>query len=271
MSANYSNVSMLDMVFERRNKAYGAYVLRRDYNKSLQTAIASILSVVTLFCFGNYISENMNINNKPGHKLEVVVAPSSVEKVQKEVIKPKSVPPAPKPQSIATAQNVERIVVEDDKAPKDSILTNDQIKDLESGIKTNTEAPSTGIGATDGTGKDAVFAVAKEVEPTPQVFAFVEEMPEFPGGEKALMNFIARNTEYPQMERDNGIGGKVITQFTVNEDGTISDVQILRSPSTGFNREVSRVIKKLPAFKPGRQQGRAVKVRYVMSFVFNLN
>ena len=71
---------------------------------------------------------------------------------------------------------------------------------------------------------------------------------------------MADTTEYSRMERDNDIGGKVITQFTVNEDGTVSDIQIVRSPSVGFNKEVCRVVKMLPRFKPGMQQGKAVKV-----------
>jgi len=274
MSANYSNVSMLDMVFEHRNKAYGAYVLRRDYNKSLQTAIASILSLITLLCLGNFIRENMRHNNKQENTNTGVVTTTDLhKKVEKEIVKPKPKPEAAKlkPQSVAAAANVEKKVVEDSKAPADTIIPNKDLADLESGLKTNLNAPVTGLGVTDGNGKDQVFEVAKQAEPSPTVYTFVENMPQFPGGDEALRRYMSRTVEYPQMERDNGIGGKVLAQFTVNEDGTVSDIQILRSPSNGFNREVIRVIKTLPLFKPGMQQGKAVKVRFVLPVMFNLN
>jgi periplasmic protein TonB len=271
MNANYSNTSMLDMVFERRNKAYGAYVLRRDYNKSLQQAMLSILSVVTLFCFGNFIRENMHSKSKFIGEKTVVANTTDVGKVApppKKIEPP--VPPKHTAMAIATARDPEKRVVRDSQAPADSIPATRDIANVESGLKDNTTA-APGIGATDGDGKERVFEVARETQPAPPtVFAFVEVMPEFPGGDKALMSFIAHNVDYPQMERDNGIQGKVLTAFTVNEDGSISDIQIMRSPSIGFNKEVTRVLKKMPAFKPGMQAGRAVKVRFNLPVAFTL-
>ena len=272
MNANYSNTSMLDMVFEHRNKAYGAYVLRRDYNKSLQQAILSILSVITLFCFGNFIRENMHAKAKTISDPFINLNTAQVGKIAPPA--PKIKPPVPPKHSaigIATAANAEKKVVANDKAPVDSIPTNKDLADLESGLKANPNG-ATGIGATDGDGKERVFEVAKETLPSPaQVFNIVEQMPEFPGGENALMSFIAHNVEYPSLERDISISGKVISQFTVNEDGTISDIQIVRSPSNGFSKEVCRVLKKLPNFKPGIQGGRAVKVRLTLPVAFKLD
>ena len=272
MNAKYSNTSMLDMVFEHRNKAYGAYVLRRDYNKSLQQAILYILSVVTLFCFGNFIRENMKPKQKYTALAGTVVTTSDV---QHKITAPKPLPPAPKPpvqhaMGVATADNREKAVVKDDKAPDDSIPATKDIANLESGLKANPTGTN-GLGATDGDGKDHVLEVAQQaLPPVNVVHDFVEHMPEFPGGDKALLAFMARNVEYPEMEKETGIQGKVLTQFTVNEDGSISDIQILRSPSNGFNKEVSRVLKKMPAFKPGMQGGRAVKVRFTLPVAFTL-
>jgi protein TonB len=273
MNANYSNTSMLDMVFEHRNKAYGAYVLRRDANKSVQQAMLSILSLVTLLCFGNFIKENMRHRNNDPKPMVTVVTTSDVNKVHTTPPAKKIQPPPPPQHSaapIATAANPEKKVVADNKAPEDSIPATKDLANLESGIKANPNG-STGLGVTDGTGKDQTLELAQQVQPaTREVFPYSEIMPEFPGGEKALMAFIGKHTEYPDMERQNEIGGKVITQFTVNEDGSVSDIQILRSPSKGFNKEVDRVIKLLPHFKPGLQQGRPVRVRYVLPIVFNV-
>ncbi len=273
MNAKYSNTSMLDMVFEHRNKAYGAYVLRRDYNKSLQQAILYILSVVTLFCFGNFIRENMKPKQKYTALAGTVVTTSDVQHkitppAPKPIPQPK--PPVQHPIDVATADNREKAVVKDDKAPADSIPATKDLANLESGLKANPNG-TTGLGATDGDGKDHVVEAAKQVEPSNKPLpTFVEVMPEFPGGEKALLAFLAHNVEYPQMEKDNGIQGRVLTQFTVNEDGSISDVQFLRSPSNGFNKEVGRVLKRMPAFKPGMQSGRAVKVRFTLPVAFTL-
>lgn len=275
MSANYSTTSMLDIIFEHRNKSYGAYVLRRDANKTVKTALTSILSVVTLLCFGNYVRENMH--GKQPHTKDILVISnvSDIAAMQhQEIVKPK--PPVPQPPKqttppapVQTIKNVEFKAVANNHIA-DTITPTRLLDNVESGLHTNTTATAT-IGATDGTGTAAVYEVAKETQPKSDVMNVCEKMPEFPGGEGALLKFIARNTQYPDMEKDNGITGKVITQFTVNEDGSISDIKILRSNSDGFNREVTRVINKLPRFKPGMQQNKPVRVRYILPFTFNLN
>ncbi len=271
MSANYSNQSMLDMVFEHRNKAYGAYVLRNDYNKSLKQAMLSVLFFVTLLCVGNYVRELLHSKKIADADQHSVFNAQQIEK-RHTIIPPK--PPAEpkraKPAPIATADNREKKVV-NNPLLADTVPANKDIANLESGLKTNT-TPTGTIGATDGTGREHVMEAAKETQPPapPAVLNFAEVMPEYPGGEKALMDFLANNTQYPAMERDNDIGGTVVSQFTVNEDGTISDVKILRSPSNGFNHEVDRVIKLLPPFKPGMQQGHTVKVRYILPITFHL-
>ena len=274
MNTNYSNVSMLDMVFEHRNKDYGAYVLRRDANQTTKRAMLAILSAITVFCFGNFIRESMHSTKKNMDKVITVstadvgnVSPKA-KKIETKITPPK--PPKLAAAPIPTVANTEKRVVADNKAPSDSIPTNRGLANADPGIKTNTTA-APGIGISDGTGAGNVLDAAKEVQPvTPKVYNWTEKMPEFPGGDAALMKFIASNIDYPQMERENEIAGKVLTQFTVNEDGTISDILILKSPSAGFNKEVMRVVKKLPAFKPGIQQGRAVKVRFCLPVTFSL-
>jgi protein TonB len=103
-----------------------------------------------------------------------------------------------------------------------------------------------------------------------KVFTIVEQMPEFPGGEGALFKFIQSNIQYPAMERDNDIQGRVIVGFVVNEDGSVSDVSVKKGVSSGLDKEAIRVVKLLPKFKPGKQQGKAVKVAYVLPIMFKL-
>lgn len=102
------------------------------------------------------------------------------------------------------------------------------------------------------------------------VLTFADQMPEFPGGDAALIKFLQSNIVYPQMERDNDIQGKVLIRFVVGEDGTVSDVSIVRGVSSGLDREAQRVVKMLPKFNPGKRQGKAVKVYYNIPVVFKL-
>ena len=96
-------------------------------------------------------------------------------------------------------------------------------------------------------------------------------MPEFPGGEQALMSFLQRKTVYPDRERDLEIEGKAYVKFVVNEDGSICNVSVAKTESSGFGKEAVRVVGLMPKFKPGTQQGKAVRVQYVLPFHFKLN
>ncbi len=104
----------------------------------------------------------------------------------------------------------------------------------------------------------------------PKVFMLVEQMPEFPGGDAALLKFLQNNIQYPSLERDNDIQGRVIVGFTVFEDGTVGDVNVKRGVSKGLDEEAVRVVKKLPNFKPGKQQGKPVSVYYSLPIVYKL-
>lgn len=104
----------------------------------------------------------------------------------------------------------------------------------------------------------------------PKVFTFVEQNPEYPGGDSEMLKFIQRNLQYPQMEKDNNIQGKVLLRFVVMEDGSVADVTVMRSISPGLDKEAVRVIKLLKGFVPGRQQGKPVRVYYNLPVIFRL-
>jgi protein TonB len=104
----------------------------------------------------------------------------------------------------------------------------------------------------------------------PKVFTIVEQMPTFPGGEAALFKYLRDNIEYPSMERDNDIQGRVIVGFVVMEDGAISNVEVKKGVSPGLDKEAIRVVRSMPAWKPGKQQGKSVRVAYVLPILFKL-
>lgn len=102
------------------------------------------------------------------------------------------------------------------------------------------------------------------------VFGVVEQMPSFPGGKKAMMDYLKENTEYPAKAVKNKIQGRVIVQFTVDEKGRLSDIKVVKSVEPSLNAEAVRVVKSMPRWNPGTQQGKAVKVRYTLPVTFRL-
>jgi protein TonB len=112
--------------------------------------------------------------------------------------------------------------------------------------------------------------VEEEEETVEEIFRVVEQMPEFPGGEKEMYKWLAENIKYPQVARENGIEGKVYVEFVVDKTGKVGDVKILRGPGGGTNEEAERVVKKMPRWKAGKQRGKPVSVRYTIPVFFSL-
>lgn len=112
--------------------------------------------------------------------------------------------------------------------------------------------------------------VVEEEVQEQEIFQIVEQMPEFPGGEGKLMEYVAKNIKYPQIARETGIQGRVFVGFVVETDGSISNVKLLRGIGGGCDEEAMRVIKSLPKWKPGKQRGKAVRVSYQIPVFFKL-
>lgn len=113
-------------------------------------------------------------------------------------------------------------------------------------------------------------SMAEVIQIDPEFFVVVEQMPEFPGGSEALMSFIQNNIMYPSLAKEQGVQGKVFCSFIVNADGSISNTQVLRGIGSGCDEEAIRVIKKMPNWKPGKQNGRAVRVKVNLPFAFHI-
>ncbi len=159
-------------------------------------------------------------------------------------------PPPPPPPAV---QEVEVLNVVEDNVETESIEVNtDDDKEQEVVIAAPVEAP-----------------VEEEEEEV--VFVVVESMPEFPGGQQALFKYLSENVKYPVIAQENGIQGRVICQFVVNKDGSIVDVEVVRSGGdASLDKEAVRVIKSMPKWKPGKQRGKAVRVKYTVPVNFKL-
>jgi protein TonB len=273
MLPNYRNTPMLDMIFENRNKQYGAYALRNEYDVRIRRALFLTFTLLSMVALGKYYSDKMNSNGLHTTNQDVIIdlADLDMPKDELKIEKPKPEIPEQQPpqaQAVSAMRDVEMRVV-DNANTVDSFLPNADRHDLEAGLANNANGNT--IGVTDGRGTEATFTVA---EPTPEIETprtIVELMPEFPGGEKALMRFLSENTNYPNNERDLGIEGKAYVQFVVNKDGSVGDIKVVRKDSPGFGKEGMRVVASMPKFKPGMQQGKAVRVQMVLPFQFKLN
>ena len=103
-----------------------------------------------------------------------------------------------------------------------------------------------------------------------EIFTIVEEMPDFPGGLAKLADYLGKNIKYPQMARESGIQGRVFVNFVIEPDGSVSNVNVMRSLGGGCDEEAIRVVKSMPKWKPGKQRGKAVRVSYILPVNFKL-
>ena len=142
-------------------------------------------------------------------------------------------------------------------------------------VEDNVETESIEVNAEDDKAEEVVIAAPVEApveeEEEEVVFVVVESMPEFPGGQQALFKYLSENVKYPVIAQENGIQGRVICQFVVNKDGSIVYVEVVRSGGDpSLDKEAIRVIKSMPKWKPGKQRGKPVRVKYTVPVNFKL-
>jgi len=253
-----------EIVFKDKNKSYGAYFLRNIYNDTLTRAaifsIAFFILAIGIPKIVEWISGRMD-NSEKVKVIEVtnLMAPPPIDKNEPP---PPPPPPEPPPPLKTTIKYVAPVIVEDEKVVDEPPPTVEELKDVEVGTKTQEGDPE---------GQEAGLQDAP-VEAAPAVFTIVEQMPTFPGGEGELVKYLQKNINYPAMERENNIVGTVFLTFVVDPEGKISDIKVLRGVSGGPNleKEAIRVIKSMPTWKPGKQNGKAVSVQFNLPVRFSL-
>lgn len=263
MKTTNSNVGVAqrweDIVFENRNQDYGAYVLRKVYSKNILLGLILTIVLIALMVYGpaiaSLLTEEEVVEKAPPRKLVYteLSAPPPIDK------------PKPPPPQIQLPKLQKVIKFVPPKVVKEQVV--DEVPTIEE-IKQNEVASVEVEGPT-----EVVFAepVEEVVVDENQVFTVVEQQPEFNGGYEAMINFIKKNLRYPASARRMGVDGTVFVQFVVGKDGSITDVKTIRGISADCDREAERVVKQMPAWKPGRQNGKPVFVRFVLPIRFKLN
>ena len=165
-------------------------------------------------------------------------------------------------------------IVEDEKVKKeDEIKTQDELKETETAFGQKDNEKGTEDRNVTRTLKEEVVVEKKEEKPKEvkeEVFRSVEQMPQFPGGEAALMKYLQSHIQYPAMAAENNVQGRVVVQFVVDKTGKVGEVKVVRSVDKDLDKEAVRVCKSLPKFTPGRQNGQAVSVWYTLPVTFKL-
>lgn len=267
----------IDILFDDRNKDYGAYDLRRRYNKRVRTAVAGMAAIVLLIVGGYTISTRLMASGRETPELKRIITETKLMEIPDE--KPVVHTPPPKVEAPALSKPEIKYVTpkieKDDKVnPDDELVKNDDLKKNAISTRDNLNGDPNGSdngvpeGVTGGSNVvEAPKAVEKEVIPS-----FVEIMPEYPGGEAALMRFLHDNIRYPHVASENGIEGTVTIKFVVRQDGKVSDPEIVGAQKGGgLGEEALRVIRKMPKWRPGKQNGREVAVYYNLPIRFKLD
>ena len=271
-----------DLVFEGKNKDFGAYVIRTESTKRHNKAV--IYTIIGAFVFAllawGLAKANAYLEEKRLKELaqqEEVLIDMTQEAEEPEPEQERLEQPKPEvlPEEVLKSVKVTELqIVEDDKVKKeDEIKTQDELKETETAFGQKDNEKGTEDRNVTRTLKEEVVVekpVEKPKEVKEEVFRSVEQMPQFPGGEAALMKYLQSHINYPPMAAENNVQGKVVVQFVVDKTGKVGEVKVVRSVDKDLDREAVRVCKSLPKFTPGRQNGQAVSVWYTLPVTFKL-
>jgi len=275
-----SKIDLLDrqwveLVFEGKNEAYGAYQIRRDTSRrnlwAMIALICGLAGIVAILLGWNAAQEAFTSTAE--HETEV-----TLEAVEEEVEEEQN-----EEEVVYDIQELELLVQEETVMNSEKFTAYEMEDDApEQVTKTQDEVAQSdvAIGAIDyDQGSDEAEHVLKvnekvvdEVPPVEEtkVFDVVEQMPSFKGGDAALMEWLSKNIKYPVVAEENGIQGRVVATFVVERDGSITDVKVVKSVDPSLDKEAVRVLKAMPKWIPGKQNGQAVRVKYTVPVTFRL-
>ena len=262
-----------DLVFEGRNQAYGAYKLRKGTTKrNIWSLIIVTLAAVLLFLglqLQKMVEANKTVENTQAVELSSLEQKKKEAKVEKkEIIKTE---PEKVVEKVKSSVKFTAPVIKKDSEVKEE----DEIK-LEEVEKSNKAIGSFTVEGNDEVGGEVLKAKDDIKAPEPpkheenKILTVVEQMPMYPGGDAALMQYLSSNIHYPAVAAENGVQGRVVVGFVVERDGSITDVNVMRSVDPSLDREAVRVVKNMPRWTPGKQNGSAVRVKYQVPVTFRL-
>lgn len=265
---------MLDIIFANRNKAYGAYFLRRSYPKYLTRAFLLALLLIFFFFGLPYILSAVGElipKDKPVDVVAELGPPPDIDP-NNPPPPPPPPPPTPPPPTRSTVKFVPPVIKKDEEVPEEQQKAVEELIEKKEDIgaetkKGNDEAPPA---INDNPSELQVIEAPKPVEDKTYEQFDIQKPPSFPGGESELFKYLQKNIQYPVLAKENNIQGVVPVSFVVGKDGSVTEVKILRDIGGGCGKEAMRVIQAMPKWVPGEANGHAVKVRYTLPVRFKL-
>ena len=267
--------SWVELVFEGKNKEYGAYALRRDTGKRNIKAMLIVFAVIIAIMVG--VWAKVAIENAFPKKVAMETDLELSKLAQKKEAKVEKKAPV----KVEEQKGVEKVkssvkftppVIKKD----DEVKPEEELKSQEDLNKTNTAIGSLDVQGNEENGGEVLKAKELIAQPEPpkeletKIFEVVEQMPSFPGGQAALFEFLSKNIRYPVVAEENGIQGRVIVTFVVERDGSITDVRVVKSVDPSLDKEAVRVTKSMPHWNPGMQNGGPVRVKFTLPVTFRL-
>lgn len=263
----------VELVFEGRNKAYGAYQLRKGTSKRNIWSIIIMLAAAVLIGLAIGLNAIIEANSKKVAISADVELSKLAQKKEAKVEKkaPINIEPEKVIEKVKSSVKFVAPVIKKD----EEVQPEDELKSQEELSKTNTAIGSFDVKGNDEEGGEVLKAKEVIAQPEPaveetKVFDVVEVMPQFPGGPSALFEYLSKNIKYPVVAEENGVQGRVIVTFVVERDGSITDVQVVKSVDPSLDKEAKRVVSSMPNWIPGKQNGSAVRVKYTVPVTFKL-
>lgn len=267
------NNNWVDLVFENKNKEYGAYVLRKETGKRNVKAMVIVFATIILIMVLAWAK--VAIENAMPKKVAITTDVELSQLAQKKEAKVERKEPV----KVEVEKVIEKvkssvkftapeIKKDEDVKPEEELKSQDEL------AKTTTAIGSFDVKGNDEAAGEVLKAKEVIAEEKPKeeekVFDVVEQMPSFPGGQAALLEYLSKNTRYPAVAEENGVQGRVVVTFVVERDGSITDVTVVKSVDPSLDKEAARVVKSMPNWIPGKQNGSAVRVKYTVPVSFKL-
>ncbi len=263
-----SSSEWCDLIFADKNKAYGAYKMRENSPKRHNIAVILVI-VIALIGFSIPALIKMAIPKQKEVMTEVTTLSQLDEPEVKQEEMKRVEPVAPPPPALKSSIKFTAPVIKKDEEVRDE----DEIKSQKELTQTKVAISIADVkGNDEANGKDIadLKQVVTQAVEEEKVFDMVEQMPQFPGGQVELMKWIGEHLKYPTIAQENGTQGRVTCQFVVGKDGKVRDVTILKTLDPYCDKEAVRVIMAMPNWIPGKQNGKAVSVKYTVPITFRL-
>lgn len=285
-----SSKEWTDLIFEGKNKEFGAYALRqasdRRHNLAVIYVIAGLaLILICAWLYGMYKADKERAENERIAELIASIEQQQFEELQAELDIPEEeenqmeqeeeIPEPEEEEALAeeilNTEKFTEFLVQKDEDVKEEVKSADDVKDTSTALgSVNFDQGTDDLNIVREHKNEVIVEEKKPVVEETKVFTSVEQMPQFPGGEAELLKWISTHIKYPAIAMENNVQGKVVVQFVVTRDGSIGEVKIARGKDPDLDKEAMRVVKTLPKFIPGKMNGQAVNVWYTLPINFKL-